>query len=134
MTKTAEEVIRERKEIEGPPPPRFKADYVQILEHAIPHAIAGLKKKDWEDGDLASVAQADRDPRQRGIDTAIWKLTTLMFLTSRGRIAIKVLDPLGELGYDYAEVGLDYLIKHHSNLKTLSLIRNELTKLAEEKQ
>ncbi|HBO64349.1 TPA: hypothetical protein DD425_00105 [Candidatus Saccharibacteria bacterium] len=130
MSQTAEEVILGRMQQAPPPPPRFYADYVAILNSLIPNALNGLEEKAYEGGELAMVKAADDKQVKQ---TAVWKLTALMYLTSRGKIAIKVLDPLGELGYALAEVDINYLIEHHSSKRTVGFLQNELIKLAKTK-
>lgn len=126
MSPSAEDVIRSRKAASAPPPPPFKPEYEDLLQVVIPAALRGLERADWRDGDLALVARLGGATE----DTAVWKLSATMYLSSSGSIAIKVVDPLGELKYAFAEVDLDYLVKYHSNRKTVSFLRAELSKLA----
>ena len=84
MTQTAEDIIRARKGLAAPPLPKFQLEYAELLETAVPAAIAGLEKKDWEGGDLALVAGFDHQPGYLGDEIAVWKLSTTIYLTSRG--------------------------------------------------
>lgn len=130
MTKSAEDAIRARKSNEVLPPPKFESDYKEILETIIPAAISRLEKNGWPGGDIAAVAVPD--PKNASIrveEIAIWKLTTQMYLTSRSNLAIKVNDPLKDLKYKFAEVGLPYLVQNHSHGATLKLLKSELAKL-----
>ena len=132
MTKSAEDAIRARKSNEVLPPPKFESDYKEILETTIPAAISSLENNGWPGGDIAAVAVPDpKNPSIRVKEIAIWKLTSHMYLTSGGHIAIKVLDPLNELKYEYAEVDLEYLVQNHSHGATLKLLKSELAKLTQ---
>jgi len=130
MTKSAEDAIRARKSIEVLPPPKFQSTYEEMLQTIIPAVILSLKENGWPGGDISTVAVLDpENPSSPVEERVIWKLTTHMFLTSRGHIAIRVLDPLNDLKYEYAEVGLQYLVQNHSHGATLKLLKNELANL-----
>ena len=132
MTKSAEDAIRARKSNEVLPPPKFESDYKEILETTIPAAISSLQKNGWPGGDISTVAVLNlENPSSPVMERVIWKLTSHMYLTSRGHIAIKVLDPLNELKYEYAEVDLEYLVQNHSHGATLKLLKSELAKLTQ---
>jgi len=130
MSQTAEEIVIARMQEQAPPPPKFHLEYTAILNKSIPDALKGLEARSYEDGEIGMVRIAGEIGSRQLV---VWKLTTLMYLTSRGRIAIKVLDPIRELGYGYAEVDLDYLLLNHSSKRTVNFLVEELTKLARSK-
>lgn len=110
----------------------IRTEYSKILSYEIPLALQGLERVAWKGGKRVIVAPKGF-PRI-GIKTqtlSVWRLTATIYLTSNGLLAIKVLDPLQELGYELVEVGIDYLVFHHSNRRTRNKLHYELKKLAE---
>jgi hypothetical protein len=129
MAQSAEDVIKARKEKAAPPRPKFEAEYQEILDVSIPETLKHLESQGWPGGDIASVGNAERDGGSLGTELAVWQLTTIIYLTSTGKIAIKVHDPLGDLRYKFAEVSLDYLVKEHGMVRTIRAVHEGLEAL-----
>ena len=129
MSQTAEEAILARIKGLTPPPLKFYSEYHVIYNSLVTEALSTLQKKDWPGGDIARVAITPSGNVQQ---VAIWKLTTLMYLTSNGKICIKVLDPRKQLGYEFAEVDIDYLLANHANPKTVRAVQEALREIGAE--
>lgn len=126
---SAEEVIRARIAATLPDPTPEEKAYKSLLGEEVPKALDRLKDREWEGGELAIVARRGHKVGEPGEELAVWKLTTLIYLTSGGSFAIKVTDPLSELSYELAEVDYDYMVKNHTTRRTINYLRDVIPKL-----
>ena len=128
---TPEEIVRRRMLATPPVVDPFEAGYAKLLEDKIPRALKRIAKKNWEGWENKIIAQfgKERGEPDRECELAVYKLTPAVSLTSRGTFALHVVDPLGELPYDMAEVDQAYMVKNHSNRKTLNYLHQTIDRL-----